>query len=580
MSFFRPVRVIRTLHETPRWVGRLHWLTTALVGVALLLVIARSGYGLVTTPLLRGAVVGFNFLVLAAFAADVVLGFVTAQSRWQHFKRRWFDVAVLVPIGVAIAAGGTGITFVVLRQLVVVGQAFTRSQRFAGFLEEMRLQPVRLLALSFLAMIALGTLFLTFPAATRDGSVTGIVDALFTATSATCVTGLIVRSTPHYWSGFGQLVILVLFQLGGLGIMTFSASLAVVLGRRLGLGERRTVSDIIGESRNVDIARILRYIISIVLTVELVGTLLLFLRFLPDFPRWTDALWNAAFHSVSGFCNAGFSLFDDSLARYRVDPAVNLVMVALILTGGLGFVVVRELFNRTTLRRGPLFGLRRLSVHARLVLATSFVLVVTGTVVFFFTEYDRALASLPTAGKLLAALFQSVTARTAGFNTVSFEALHPVTLFLWAMLMFVGASPGGTGGGIKTTTFAILLLSVRNRVLGREDITVGQRVVPRDVIYRATSIVAVAGGLVALAFALLLLTERQPFENLLFETFSAFGTVGLSTGLTAELSAAGKVVITALMYVGRIGPLTLALAMRTRRAQVAIGFPEARVLVG
>lgn len=572
--------MLRTRRGTPGWYRRYELLLGVLVGVALLLVVIRSGYELITTPLLAALVVGFNFLVLAAFLADVVLGFVAAPSRLQHLKRRWFDFAFFIPIAAAVAAGGTGITFVILRQLVVVGQAFTKTRRFAGLAEQMRRQPVRLLAFSFLVMIALGTLFLTFPAATRDGSVTGVVDALFTATSATCVTGLVVRSTPGYWSGFGHVVILVLLQLGGLGIMTFSASLAVVLGRRLGLGARKSVSDIIGESRDVDIVRVLRYIVSFTFIAEAIGTLLLWARFLPDHPTWTGALWYAAFHSVSAFCNAGFALFEDSLVRYGSDPVVNLAVIGLVVVGGLGFVVIRELLNRGVVSAGPLQKLRRVSNHTRLVLVTSAALVTGGAIAFFFLEYDGALAGLSTPARLLAALFQSVTARTAGFNTVSTAALHPVTLFLWAVLMFVGASPGGTGGGIKTTTFAIFILSVKNRVLGRDDITIGRWLVPRDVVYRATAIAAVAGGIISLFFALLLFTERMPFQDLLFETLSAFGTVGLSTGLTPELSDAGKLAITVLMYIGRLGPLTLALAMRARRPQATIGYPAARVMVG
>lgn len=580
MSLLRPVRVLRTRRDQPRWYLRLQWLTTSLAAVALLLVILRSGYALITAPWLETLVVGFKFLVLAVMTADVILGFVVAPSFLQHLKHRWFDLAVFVPVVAAIAAGGTGITFVILRQLLVTVRLVSRSSGFAGLIEQFRRRPVRVLLLSFLGMIAAGTLLLTFPGATRDGSVSSVVDALFTATSATCVTGLIVRCTQNYWSGFGQAVILVLFQLGGLGIMTFSAGLAVVLGRRLGLGTRRSITDIISESRDVDVVRVLRYVFVFTFAAEAIGTLLLWARFLPEYPTWTGALWNAAFHSVSAFCNAGFSLYEDSLVRYASDPAVNLVMIALITVGGLGFVVTSELFNRNTLRNRPVSVLRRLSVHARIAVVTSAALVIGGGIAFFFLEYEHSLAGLSTPARLLAALFQSVTARTAGFNTVSFAALHPVTLFLWAMLMFIGASPGGTGGGIKTTTFAVLIFAVRNRILGREDVTLGRRVIPRDVAYRATAIATVGAGIVALFFALLLLTENMPFAALMFETFSAFGTVGLSTGLTAEMSEIGKVALTVLMYVGRLGPLTLALAMRARRPQAAINYPAARVMVG
>ncbi len=555
-------------------------MVTAAVGLALLLIILKSGYGLLVGPTADAAIKAYNLLVLGLFIVDVILGFVTATSRLQHLKERWFDLAAFAPIAVALIAGGTGISFIVLRQVIVVGQSFTRSRRFAGTLEQLRIQPVRLLALSFVVLIVIGTLLLTFPAATSDGSTTNFIDALFTATSATCVTGLIVKDTPVYWSRFGQLVILALLQFGGLGIMTFSASLAVMFGRKLGLGQRKTMSTMIGESRGIDIARALRYILTFTLLAEAVGALFLFLRWLPDHQSAGEALYYAVFHAVSAFCNAGFSVFSNSLAGYRGDVAVNIVVIGLVVTGGLGFVVVRELLNRDTLRHGPLYSLRRLSVHGRLVIWTSGILIVGATIFFFFAEYDNALAGMPTGGKLLASLFQAVTPRTAGFNTAPIGVLHPVTLFLWAVLMFVGASPGGTGGGIKTSTVAILFLAARDRIRGREEVEIGRRVVPKDIVYRASAIAAVSAGIIALFFAILLVTERAPFQVIFFETLSAFGTVGLTTGLTPQLSATGKAAVIILMYIGRLGPLTLALAMRARQSRLPINYPEARVIVG
>ncbi|MBN2538116.1 Trk family potassium uptake protein [candidate division WOR-3 bacterium] len=580
MRLFKRFTVIRTERELSGRLELFRWVVTVLAGAALLVVILKSGYGLVTSPLLNRVVYWFNILVVALFAVDVVLTTAFAGPLLRHLRRRWFDFVAFVPIVVALAAGGTGITFVILRQAVIVFQWFAGSPRFAGFLRRLRLQPVRLLALSFLGMVVVGTLLLTFPAATAHGRVTGFTDALFTATSATCVTGLIVRDTPVYWSRFGQVVILCLLQLGGLGIMTFSSSMAVVFGRRLGMTERKSLSTMIGEARDQDIARMLRYILGFTLLAEAVGALLLFVRFLPDFARPSEALYCAVFHSVSAFCNAGFSVFSDSLVRYRGDLAVNFAVITLVLTGGLGFVVVRELLNRDTLRRGPLSTLRRLSVHARLVLWTSGLLLVGGTVVFFFAEYNGALGGMKLGTKLLASAFQAVTPRTAGFNTADISALRPVTLLLWSVLMFIGASPGGTGGGIKTSTVAVLFLAVRNRVLGREDVDVGRRLVMKDIVYRATSIAAVSAGIVTFFFAVLLVTEQAPFQAILFETVSAFGTVGLSTGLTPGLSGPGKIAVTALMYIGRLGPLTLALAMRTRQGKLPVAYPEARVMVG
>ncbi|UCG44490.1 MAG: Trk family potassium uptake protein [candidate division WOR-3 bacterium] len=436
------------------------------------------------------------------------------------------------------------------------------------------------MALSFVGLIAAGTLLLCFPAATGDGRGTPLLDALFTATSATCVTGLIVRDTPVFFSRFGQLVILGLIQLGGLGIMTFSASLAVVFGRRLGAARRRVVADLIEESRNIDIGQTLRYIVLFTLTAEALGTLLLFMRWLPEYPNPWYALYVAGFHSVSAFCNAGFSLFPDSLVHYAADPAVNLVVIGLIVSGGLGFVVVHEMLNRETVRRGPVFSFRRLTVHSRMVLWTTGLLTLAGTVLFFFFEYDGVLAALPVPAKLVASVFQAVTPRTAGFNTVSMAGLKPVTLLLFLALMFIGASPGSTGGGIKTSTFAVLFMAVRSRIRGRQDVEVHGRVVPKDVVYRATSIAVTSVAIVAGFFILLLATETGAFQDVLFETTSAFGTVGLSTGLTGQLSPVGRVLVTLLMYIGRLGPLTLALAMRARVSRLPIEYPSSEVMVG
>lgn len=582
MRLLRRVRVIRTRRELPGWVERFRWVVTGLCLAALVLIILKSGYRLPfsRTPIWSSAIHVFNLFVLLVFTFDAIINFIHSPSLPQYFKQRWFDLAVYVPVVIALFAGGSGITFVVLRQIIVVTQAFTRSHRFSGLLERLRVRPVLLMVLSFVGMILVGTLLLTFPAATADGRGTNLINALFTATSATCVTGLVVKNTPIYFSRFGQLVILGLLQLGGIGIMTFSASLAVVFGRRLGSAQRKAVSMMMEEARNVDIARTLRYILFFTLLAESVGALLLLLRWLPEFPSAGEALYKAVFHSVSAFCNAGFSVFADSLEGFRSDPAVNLIIMGLVVTGGLGFIVVRELLNSDTIRRGPLHSLRRMSTHARLVLWTTGILLLVGTVFFFFSEYDHALASLRAPGKLLASVFQSVTPRTAGFSTIPIGDLRPVTLFLWAMLMFVGASPGGTGGGIKTSTLAVLFLAVRNRIRGREEVEVKHRVVPKDIVYRATAIAVVSGGIVALFFAVLLTTESAPFQNILFETVSAFGTVGLTTGLTPNLSPTGKVAVTLLMYIGRLGPLTLALAMRTRQSRLPISYPAARVMVG
>lgn len=579
MPLLRRFSIIRSDRPLPAWLVRYRLAVTGLVALALLLLVLRSGY--LVPVLVHATWLPRLMAILTSLAAivDIILTFIHIPTFREYFRARWFDLALIVPIGLSIALGDSALLFVAVRQSIVIAGAFTRSRRFAAVVEGLRLQPVQLMALSFLGLIAVGTLLLSFPVATTNGHGTDFIDALFTATSAVCVTGLTVKDTPAFFSRFGQLVILTLIQLGALGIMTFSASLVAAFGRRLGLSQRSTFSTMIEQTRDIDILRTLRYLLILTVSAETAGTLLLFLRWRADFPNPAAALYSAAFHSVSAFCNAGFSLFSDSLVRYRGDVVVNLIITGLVIAGGIGFGAVHELLNRRTFRR-PLEVLRRLSVHTRLVLFTSGLLILAGTVFFFFFEYDNSLAPLPVGTKLLASFFQAVTPRTAGFNTVPFNALKPVTLFVWLGLMFVGASPGGTGGGIKTSTLAVLFLAVRSRIRGEDEIAVAGRAIPRDVVYRATAITAVAGTIVTGFFGLLLITERAGFADILFETVSAFGTVGLTTGLTAELTPIGKLAVTVLMYAGRLGPLTLALAMSSRRTALPIRFPDARIMVG
>lgn len=559
--------------------------------LSLSITLVRSAYGL-TIPLPIILLTRLlEYLILLLFCTDMLAGIISAPSLSLHLRQNWFDLVVAVFLlllilfrilfpTITLLTIWQGVILVAARQAVLLARRFTRSQRLANALEKLRHQPVRLLALSFIALIALGTIFLTFPASTSDGRGANFLDALFTATSAVCVTGLTVRDTSVYFSLFGQIVILTLIQLGALGIMTFYASLAALFGRRLGPAQRRSVADVVEETRDIDLVRTLRYILLFTILAETAGTVLLFLRWLPDFTSPLRALYVAGFHSVSAFCNAGFSVFSRSLETYRTDLLVCVPIMLLIIAGGLGFSVVHELVNRENFRRGPTFALRRLTVHARLVLWTSGILIVFGTIFFFFVEYDNALNELPIGGKLLAALFQAVTPRTAGFNTVPLSYLKPATILLWSVLMFIGASPGGTGGGVKTSTVAVLFLTVRDRILGREDIEVNHRTIPRDIVYKASAIVAVSTGIVIFFMTILLLTQSASFHEILFETLSAFGTVGLSTGLTPKLTAVGKIAIIFLMYVGRLGPLTLALAMRKQQSRPPFSYPTARVMVG
>jgi trk system potassium uptake protein TrkH len=588
VRLFPRFRVIRTDRQLPGWLEAFRWTVTGLVLVAFALVVLVWGYRVEAFGVLRWLMNALNPVLVFITLIDVGLGFLFAPGFGTYIRSRWLDLALLIPVIAALLGGHSALLLIALRQFIVLAQAFLRSRRFAGVIGEIRRRPIGLLAVSFLLMIALGSVLLTLPGATADGRGAPAVDALFTSTSAVCVTGLIVRDTQFYWSRFGQWVILVLVQLGGLGIMTFSASIIALIGGRLGVYGRRTMSEVMEDSRDIDIAHSLRYILLFTLLAEALGFIALFLRWVGTAARPGEAAYNALFHSVSAFCNAGFSVFSANLAAYPSDLVVNLTVITLVLLGGLGFSVVHEVINRRNLRilldrlrgRRPAEPQARLSVHAFLVLRTSGLLLLAGAILFFFFEYDNALAGFPLGTKLLASLFQSVTPRTAGFNTVPFDSLRPVTLFFITILMYIGASPGGTGGGVKTSTIAVLFLTLRNLVVGGPEVEVRGRSLTRDTIRRAIGITIGAATVIALVFGILLVTERLPFANLLFETLSAFGTVGLSTGATPLLSVPGKLSIIVLMYVGRLGPLTLALTMRARQTSPAVRYPQARVIVG
>ncbi|MEO0079292.1 MAG: potassium transporter TrkG [candidate division WOR-3 bacterium] len=518
-----------------------------------------------------------DYLVLALLGLEVATGYFHSRPFWRHWRYAWFDTLILFFAGLLVAIGSYATLLIVVRQLVALGRSFTR---LGGLMEEVQKRPVALLALSFLVLIILGVSLLMLPAATRDQTGAPLITALFTATSAVCVTGLVLVDIGTYFSRFGQIVILVLIQLGGLGIMTFYAGLAALVGGHLGLAQRRTLTTVIDESRQVQIGRALRYILLFTLLAEGAGASLLFIRWLPEHATTLQAAYYAIFHAISAFCNAGFSLFSRNMVAYQTDPLVNLVVIGLIISGGLGFGTVHELFNRETIRQ-PVRGLfRHLTAHARLVLVTTAILIGTGFLLFLLLEFNNALAGLNFPAKLLAALFQAVTPRTAGFNTVPTNFLRPATTFLWTLFMFIGASPGGTGGGIKTTTAAVLFLTIRNLALGRRDTEYAGRTITKDTVYRAAAIATLAAAVVVLSFSVLLLTESHPFQNLLFEAVSAFGTVGLSTGITSSLSVVGRLCLVILMFTGRTGPLTLALLFRPREKQLPITYPRARIMVG
>ncbi|MBI4576621.1 MAG: TrkH family potassium uptake protein [Planctomycetes bacterium] len=529
-------------------------------------------------------------------AAGVVLGALALYYAWLRW--RW---GAWSPRSEAWESG-----LLDLAELLLVVRELGHRIRQAQ--ERLGLNPALTTALSFVFIILLGAGLLLLPRATHDGI--SPVDALFTATSATCVTGLTVVSTYEDFTPFGQAVILALIQVGGLGLMTCVAFFALTLGKGMGIRDAVTMKDVLNFEALGGVGRVVRFILLGTLLAEAAGAAALYMALGEDAPG--GRLHAAVFHSVSAFCNAGFALWDDSLVRFRGDPAVNLTIAGLLVLGGLGFIVALDLVraagvrlrlasaasarpNPGTTRRLLRDAIRmdeahagavspatpHLGVQARMVLWCSVVLAVLGAVAILLVEYHGpAFAPLGPWERVMASVFQSLTTRTAGFNTVPIAELSRATQFLMMMLMFVGASPGSTGGGIKTVTFVLLLANVVSVFRGRSEVEAFGRRIPHQAVRNAVA-VAISGGMLVSVFAFVLcLTEGFSFEAVLFETVSAFATVGLSTGITPELSATGKLLLAVLMLLGRIGPLTLVLALAHREGVQGYEYPAENVMIG
>ncbi|MDD5613543.1 MAG: potassium transporter TrkG [Candidatus Omnitrophica bacterium] len=432
----------------------------------------------------------------------------------------------------------------------------------------MQIRPARIIILSFVSLIALGTLLIYLPWATEQGIT--LLDALFMSASAVCVTGLVVKDLAVNFTVFGQTVILALFQLGGLGIMTLSTIFALMLGRRITITNRKMLA-LTFEGIELDIKLLLKWIFVSTLLIELTGTLLL-KHFIPGL-----SMFSAIFHAVSGFCNAGFSLFSDSFISMHTHLAVNFIMIVLILTGGVGFLV---LFDLSRWCKAKLFKKDlRLTLHSKIVIVTTVILIFTWTIFLFVTEQNQVLQSYSLGNKWLAACFQSVTARTAGLNTIEIANLQASSKLFLGTLMFIGASPGSTGGGIKTVTLALLILGVLTLLKGGEQIKIGNRAIPIYLFEKAVVIVMLSLIWVIAAMTILFIIERHQPLDLIFEVISAFGTVGLSCGITDSLTPPGKFIIILTMLFGRIGPMTLAIALANKE-DANFKLPEEGVMVG
>ena len=450
-----------------------------------------------------------------------------------------------------------------------------------------KLTPPQVIISSFLITIVIGAVLLSLPQSAAEGSSISTVDAFFTATSATCVTGLIVKDTGKDFSKFGQMVILFLIQIGGLGIMTLSTFFAIVFGRKLTLRENVVVKGAMDHNSVEGLKTLILYIFGITFSIEAIGAFFLYNRF--------GDTYSSIFHAISGFCNAGFSLNTSNFLYYGQDTYVNLIMAGLVILGGIGFIVLIDVpkifkwvFGRVFLGKTEdirhLFS--RISLQTKIAVSVSLVLLLVGAGIFFAIENHRILYGLGIKHKILASFFQSVTVRTAGFNTVPIINLASPTLLFLMILMFIGASPGSTGGGIKTCTLGVIVAGAWSMIRNRQNPQLFKKTIPKSVLTKAMMIVGLAVAWIVVFTMLLSFVEARNevmpnyFLRILFEVVSAFGTVGLSTGITPILSSFGKFLIMITMLVGRIGPLTLALAFTMRGQKVFYKYPEEKVMVG
>ena len=444
------------------------------------------------------------------------------------------------------------------------------------------MDPAKVMVIGFASVVLLGALLLNLPIATKSGESIGLLDALFTATSAVCVTGLIVVDTATYWSIFGQVVIITLIQIGGLGFMTIATMFALLTKKKINLRERLLIQESLNQKDLSGMVRLTRYVILITFLIEGIGAILLSFTFIPQFGLGRG-VWYSIFHAISAFCNAGFDLMGSvsgpftSLTSYVDNFMIVMTISALIILGGIGFPVMLDVIRTKKASR--------LNMHSKVVIFTTAILIGIGSIFIFVVEFNnpKTLGTLSLPGKLLAAFFQSVTTRTAGFNTIDLTLIKESSLFIMMILMFIGASPASTGGGIKTTTLASLVITVRSFISGKGDIEVCERRISGATITKAIGIFFIATALVVFGtLALSLTDEGFTLVECGFEIVSAIATVGLSIGGSPSLTTMGKVVVMIAMFIGRVGSLTIFVALLSKgaRKKPPVRYPEGKIILG
>lgn len=441
------------------------------------------------------------------------------------------------------------------------------------------LSPVQLLALGFFGLILLGGSLLTLPVFSQTNEPTPLIDALFTATSAICVTGLTTLPTAEHWNELGQFIIMLMIDIGGLGFMILPIMFFALLRKKVNLSTRIVLRETLNLEEMSGVMKMMLYILKFAFVVQLIGAAALAFVFVPEF-GWGKGLWYSLFHAISSFCNAGFDLLGDSLAGYQTNSYLLFVVSVLIIAGGLGFIVWRDILNY---RR-----LKKLTLHSKLALTMTGILLIGGFLLFLLTEQNGAslIKSESPPARLMNTFFMSVTARTAGYFSIDYGAMSHAGLIVTMILMYIGGTSGSTAGGLKTTTFAVLLIQIRSIFRGRTKAEVFGRTIRPTAVFRAFTLFFLTLTLCIIAIMILSVTETIPeghgIEYIAFEVFSAFGTVGLTMGLTPELTDFGKLLIILLMYIGRVGVLTVAFSLMTkaRQQEAKYKYPEEGVMIG
>lgn len=552
-----------------------------------------------TTELLFGIL----DLVFGIFALSFILRMLFSFKRLEFIKENLTEAIVIslilihglinlilpfVPIESLLKAIGLSNYDNIYRILVTFLLLFLMTMDFikAGIADIFKkVSPPAFFILSFLTLIAVGTILLLLPKMTVDKGSMDLLDAFFTAASASCVTGLIVVDTGTFFTFQGQLVILILMQLGGLGIVSFATFFAYYIGQGIGIRQQSLIQDFMSSESVFSTQGLIRQILFFTVFIELIGAFLLYSSWgsTVAFSGFGEKFFYSIFHSVSAFCNAGFALFPESYytEAIRFSFIQHLIIAFLIIFGGLGFSTLQDLFSPQKLRERMAKPWVDWKLSTKVVIYTSLTLIVVGMIFILLLENDNTLKDYSASEKLISSFFLSVTSRTAGFNTLDTSELMLPTMILLIFLMFIGASPGSTGGGIKTSTFLLIFTSVIATIRGRESIDLGRRSIPSALLYKALTVFAFASTYNLIGIFLLSIAEPD-FEifDLVFEHISAFATVGLSTGITSELSDSGKLIIITSMFLGRVGTLTLAIALAGKKEKGTFKYPAAHLMIG